>query len=387
MNDRIDPVAARAHYRRFVRDGRALLTGHSHQAWPDVARDAMADAYDDAAEHVDDKWERASQVADAVRTGIAARLGSDRPDDIALAGNTHELGARFLSALPWATRRHLVTTTGEFHTLHRQLRRLAEEGVAVDFVPARPVATLAARMAERVRGDTAAVLISTVMFETSEVVPELGALVAAARAKGAEVLLDAYHAFNVVPLSRDDYGDAFVVGGGYKYAQYGEGVCFMAVPRGCALRPVYTGWFADFAHLADRRADAPVAYGRDGAARFAGATYDPVSHYRALAVQRFFDAQGWSVARLRALSLRQTGALLDALDARGWSAATPRHDGRGGFVAVPVANPDAVVSALRRDGVFVDARGDLVRLGPAPYVTDDELAAAVARFAAHAKPL
>jgi len=39
---------------------------------------------------------------------------------------------------------------------------------------------------------------------------------------------------------------------------------------------------------------------------------------------------------------------------------------------------------LRRDDVWTDCRGDLLRLGPAPYVTDSQLdAAIVAVRAAH----
>jgi kynureninase len=368
----------RAHYGRFLREDRVLLTGHSHQAWPDCARDAALAAFDDAAAHVDDKWSRAAEAADAVRGAVAARLGA-APERVALAQNTHELVARFLSALPLARRRHLVTTAGEFHTIHRQLRRLAEEGVAVTFVPPAPAGTLAERLLAATRDDTAAVLASAVLFETSERVAGLGELAAGARARGAEVLLDAYHAFNVAPFDAGDAPGAFVVGGGYKYAQWGEGACFMVVPEGCALRPVYTGWFADFAHLADRRTDAPVTYGDRLADRFAGSTYDPVSHYRARAVARFFDDQGLDVPTLRATSLRQTGRVLAALGDH--DVATPRApDARAGFVAVRVADAPAVVAALRAEGVFVDARGDLVRLGPAPYLTDDELDRGVAAF-------
>lgn len=380
-----DPAALRTHYARFLAPGRVLLTGHSHQAWPDCAREALLECFDDAALLADDKWQKAFEAADAVRAAVAARVGG-RPEDVALAQNTHELVARVLSALPLARRRHLVTTGGEFHTIHRQLRRLAEEGVAVTFVPARPAATLAARLAEALRDDTAAVLASTVLFETSERVPELARLVERAGARGAEVLLDAYHAFNVVPFERAGCERAFVIGGGYKYAQWGEGVCFLSAPDGCALRPVYTGWFADFAHLADRRSDAPVSYGARGAERFAGSTFDPVSVYRARAVSRFFDAQGMSVDALRATSLRQTEAILAALDARGWSAVTPREASlRGGFVSIEASNAGEVVEALRREGVLVDARGALVRLGPAPYVTDDEIERGVAAFARAAR--
>ena len=57
------------HYSRFRVSERVLLTGHSHQAWPDLAFDAQRQAWLDAAELVDDKWGRAFEVADEVRAG------------------------------------------------------------------------------------------------------------------------------------------------------------------------------------------------------------------------------------------------------------------------------------------------------------------------------
>ncbi|MEZ4475200.1 MAG: kynureninase, partial [bacterium] len=62
----IDPVALARHYTAFLRPGRILLTGHSHQAWPDVAAAAMAQAFHDAADHVDDKWSQVMDQADRV---------------------------------------------------------------------------------------------------------------------------------------------------------------------------------------------------------------------------------------------------------------------------------------------------------------------------------
>ncbi|PYR64621.1 MAG: hypothetical protein DMF88_22635, partial [Acidobacteria bacterium] len=49
-----------AHYSRFRVTERVLLTGHSHQAWPDVGFEAQQRAWLDAAELVDDKWDRAA---------------------------------------------------------------------------------------------------------------------------------------------------------------------------------------------------------------------------------------------------------------------------------------------------------------------------------------
>ena len=48
------------HYSRFRVSERLLLTGHSHQAWPDVGFEAQQRAWLDAAELVDDKWARAA---------------------------------------------------------------------------------------------------------------------------------------------------------------------------------------------------------------------------------------------------------------------------------------------------------------------------------------
>jgi selenocysteine lyase/cysteine desulfurase len=375
--DTTAPASLRPHYTAFLRPGRILLTGHSHQAWPDVARGAIVEAFEDAAAHVDDKWGRAMQRGEAVRRAVSTRVGC-RPEDVALAPNTHELGFRFLSAMP-LERRHVVTTTGEFHSLARQLRRLAEAGVAVTAVPAEPVETLAERVAAAVRPDTAAVAMSTVLFGNAAVVPHVEAAVEAAAKVGAGCLLDAYHAFQVMPLDVSRWPTAFVLGGGYKYAQWGEGACWMRVPEGCTLRPVHTGWFSDFAGLEAGASAGPIGYGPDNAHRFAGSTYDPTSHYRAAAVADFFDAQGLDVPTLRGISLRQTGRILDGVTAGGLEVVSPRAaEARAGFVAVRVPGASEVVRALRARGVYVDARGDRLRLGPAPYLTDDELDAGVA---------
>jgi len=384
MESPLDPGALRPHYASFLREGRVLLTGHSHQGWPDVAREGMTDAFDAAALHVDDKWGEAFAAADAVRENVAAVIGGSA-SRVALGGSTHELVVRLLSALPLGKKRHIVTTGGEFHTLYRQLSRLAEEGVTVDFVAPQPLDTLAARLAEKVRADTAALFVSTVLFETGSLVPNLAQAVRAAKERGAEVVLDAYHHFLVKPLREADYPGAFLLGGGYKYAQWGEGVCFMAVPEGCELRPVVTGWFSDFAHLSAPRDGAKVTYGPTLAERFAGSTYDPTSHFRARRVIRFFAERGMTPARLRLGYDMQTAYISEALVAAGHDVVSPREAAaRGGFVAVRVENPAEVIERSRRDGAHFDARGNIVRLGPAPYTTQAELDRGIAVFSAHA---
>ncbi|MEM9190144.1 MAG: aminotransferase class V-fold PLP-dependent enzyme [Myxococcota bacterium] len=374
----LDPESLRPHYHAFLDPSRVLLTGHSHQAWPDVAKAGVIAAFEDAALRVDDKWERAFGKAAVLRSAIARIIGA-KEDEVALGQNTHELVARFLSALPLRERPRLITTSGEFNSMVRQLRRLSEEGIEIEWVEARPVATLADRLVAAVDERASAVLCSTVLFETAEIVPDLPRVTAAAHSVGAAVLFDAYHAFGVVPQRLSELGPdpIYYTAGGYKYAQWGEGCCFLRVPSGTHHRPVYTGWFADFATLGEGQAKV-VGYGAAGQDRFAGSTYDPTSHYRAAEVVRFFERTGMTVPLLRELSLQQTGRIIERLGDE--TILTPRDETRGGFVAVRVPEARELVARLRNEGVFVDARGDILRFGPAPYLTDDELDRGVDAF-------
>jgi kynureninase len=369
------------HYSRFRVAERLLLTGHSHQAWPDVGFDAQQRAWLDAAEFVDEKWERAAEQAALVRAGFARLLGCDAPE-IALGQNTHELVTRWLSALPLRDRQRIVTTDGEFHTIRRQMDRLAEEGLPVVTVAARPVDTLSERVAATIDGRTAAVMMSSVLFETAEIVPHLDAVARACAREGAQLLVDAYHHLNVVPfdLQRLGLDAAFVTGGGYKYCQLGEANAFLRVPPGTRWRPVLTGWFAEFDSI-EARGQRTVSYA-PAADAFAGATYDPTSHYRAAAVFAFHEQQGLTPERLRQISQHQVQRLaslfeqLDVPPALGSIVAMPPQR-RGGFLAITTPHARDSVRALRARGVSTDARGDVLRLGPAPYLRDDQLRDAI----------
>ncbi len=378
-----NPLAA--HYARFRVGERVLLTGHSHQAWPDVAREGVLAAWDDAARDVDDKWAAAFARADRVRAGFAALLGAPA-GQVALGQNTHELVTRFLSALPLANRPRLVTTDGEFHTLRRQLDRLAETGhVALVRVASEPARTLAERLAAQVDDRTAAVCVSSVLFTSAAIVPHLRELLAACRARGAELLVDAYHQLGVVPcdLAADGLDDAFVVGGGYKYCQLGEGNCFLRVPPGREhYRPVLTGWFSEFARLTQRTAG-EVPYG-EGVARWAGSTWDPTAHYRGARVFEFFAEHGLAPALLREVSRAQVARLAHGFDALALDPAVITRDRdeplatRGGFLALRAARAGELCAGLRARDVWTDHRGGVLRLGPAPYLGAAQLDRALA---------
>jgi len=371
------PNAIAGDYTRFRVSERMLLTGHSHQAWPDAAFEGVMECFKDSANLVDDKWPNAFAKADAVRAGYA-RLLHDEPGNIALAENTHELVIKFLSALPLQKRRRIVTTDGEYHSVRRQLDRLAEEGIIeLVKVPAAPLDDLADRLASNVSEATAAVTVSSVLFRTGQIVPNLTHLAQVCAARGAELLIDAYHQVNVVPFDPRGLENAFVTGAGYKYVQAGEGNAFLRLPPGRAMRPVITGWFAEFA-TKEQPVSAGVQYA-PGGMRFAGATYDPTANYRAAAVFEYFENKKLTPELLRDVSQHQVGLIMKYFDDLDLPEAIVTRDrsvaleGTAGFVVFKSPQAGELCKLLHDAGVYTDYRADALRFGPAPYLSDAQI--------------
>lgn len=371
------------YYSKFKVADRILLTGHSHQAWPDVAYEGVKKCWEDAAEFVDYKWERAFEKADIVRNGFAALMNDDS-GYYALAANTHDLLLRFLSSLDWSNRRKIITTDMEFHTVRRQLDRLSEEGIEIIKVSSMPAETVAERIKNLIDDKTGCVIVSKVFYKNGRIVENLGILESKCIEKGANLLVDAYHALNVLPfdIEKEGLSNSFIVGGGYKYCQLGEGNCFLRFPKNCDLKPVITGWFSEFSKLAEVKKIGEVPYG-DGHFRFAGSTYDPVSNYRAAEVFAFFRKQELTPEILREINLHQIGLMADRFNAMDIDRKLIFRENdislskSGGFLVLKSNFAGEISKSLFEMGVFTDNREDHLRLGPAPYLSDNQLIAAM----------
>ena len=318
----------RQHYSRFLSADpeRLHFAAHSHHLWPDVTRDALLDCWDDAARLVDAKWDHIfSHVIPEAQRNIAESLGLKRPGDIALAPSTHELVARLLSCFAPSRPLRILTTDSEFHSFARQVDRLDElEHVHVTRIPVRPFDSFEERFRAAARREPYDVVyFSHVFFNSGFVVSDLPSLVESVPDDETVVVIDGYHAFAAIPVDVGSIGHrVFYVGGGYKYAQAGEGICFMSLPRECRLRPLQTGWFASFGTLEQRQtAGRPVAFA-DDAFRFWGATFDPAGAYRLNRVFRWLrdeaitwdaiheyvqDLQRYFLAKLPAITKHQEG--------------------------------------------------------------------------------
>ncbi|WKE64993.1 aminotransferase class V-fold PLP-dependent enzyme [Gallaecimonas kandeliae] len=378
------------HYSRFLaqHQGQQHYACHSHHYWPDVTREAQLAYWDDTARYVDDKWGYFfREKVPAVQAHIAHILKLPDAAQLAFAPNTHEFVVRLLSCLPSSRKWRILTTDSEFHSFSRQCLRLEEGGLAeVVRVPTQPFTDFEQRFAsEAAKGGWDLVFFSQVFFNSGFAVRDLKALVDAVPDADTLVAVDGYHGFCALPTDISDIaGRAFYLAGSYKYAQGGEGCCFMAVPKGCELRPVNTGWYAEFGALHSARSN-QVAYAEDGL-RFAGATMDLSALYRLLAVLDWWQRDGISVEAIHGHVQQLQQAFLAQLDEIG---SPLLHRGQlqaqdlshhGHFLTFELADGEAtgrLADFLASHGIHTDYRGNRLRFGFAPYheVADIDLSA------------
>lgn len=371
-------LALQPHYSHFNVANRLLFTGHSHQAWPDVAFAGIQEYMRVVADRVDTKWDVGFEKTEMMRNYL--RDFYDDPDGYyCREQNTHVLLVSWLSCYDLKNKPKIITSTGEFHSMRRQLSRLDEEYLDVVEVTHESDQELLDGIKDELDERTSAVMISRIYFETAEVNTKLSEIAAACLDAGVPLMIDDYHGTNVVPLSVQDEGleDCFILIGGYKYLQWGEANCFLRFPKSFELRPVITGWFASFETLDHPQMDGPVQFD-DGDQRFATATYDPISQFRAAEVVNFFRKQGLTPEVLHKQYQAQVGYLTELFeDGNKEKYQISRSHRRplketGGFLSLKSPHARTLRANLLAKGIYTDARDQILRLGPAPYTTSKQ---------------
>lgn len=366
------------HYSHFNVANRLLFTGHSHQAWPDAAFEGIQEYMRVVAEQVDKKWDFGFEKTEIMR-GYLKNYYDDPTGKYCREQNTHVLLVSWLSSLDLKNKSKIITTTGEFHSMYRQLRRLEEEGLEIVYLPHENDEELLEAVRQNLDDQTAAVMLSRVYFETAEINTKLSEIAQVAKEAGVPIMIDDYHGTNVVPLSlkEENMEHVYLLIGGYKYMQWGEANCFLRYPEYCKMRPVITGWFSAFEQLDHPRDDQPVSFD-DGDQKFATATYDPISQFRAAAVTEFFQRQGLTPEVLRNQYSSQLKYLRNLFDEMNFEGAGIEHantrpiEKTGGFLALQIEKARKLRTMLLEKDIFTDARDDILRIGPAPYTTSEQ---------------
>jgi selenocysteine lyase/cysteine desulfurase len=374
----------RQYYKRFLEanKGKQHFACHSHYYWPDVTRQAMLDYWDDSARYVDEKWSFFFQnKIPQAQNYIAKNLHLSHPEQIVFAPNTHEFILRLLSCFDCSKQIRILTTDSEFYSFSRQINRLEElENYSIDRIPTEPFDTFEERFVEAAsRKEYDLIFFSQVFFNSGVAVRNLNAIVEAVYRVDRMVVVDGYHGFRALPMDLSKIEDkAFYLAGSYKYAQGGEGACFMLVPDGTNLRPQNTGWFAEFGTLGKEKGS-KVAYATDGK-RFAGATIDFSAVYRLISVFELFEKEGITQTDIHAYIQKMQKAFLEEIDRYDHPLINRKRlifdnlDHHGHFLTFKLDHAEQVekmAQLLKEHNIQVDYRGDRLRFGFALYHTGE----------------
>lgn len=348
--------------------GRLHFAAHSHHLWPDASFDGHLEAWQDAADLADHKWDKVfGEVIPEAQRHIAAELHLPDPATIAFAPNTHDFLVRIVSALPME-RPRVLASDGEFHSFRRQSLRWAEAGrIDLTAVPLDAVVETAEA------GQFDLIFASQIQFNTGRVLNGIEQLAALARPDGPWVVIDGYHGFMATPTDLGPIADrVFYLSGGYKYAMAGEGICFLHAPPGFAPRPEVTGWYAAFDDLAGPQGE--VGYAPDGR-RFLGSTFDPSGIYRFNAVRRMLAAEGLDTAAVSAHcdTLKARFLAADPLPAL-----TVTSEPQARFLALKGSGAAVLHAMLTERNVITDLRGDVLRIGFGLYQDQGDVDALLA---------
>lgn len=343
--------------------GRLHFAAHSHHPWPDVTLDAQVACWKNAARNLDQKWDTIfNDVMPQAQTNVASLMGISHSKQITFGTNTFEFVTRLLSALDFSKEIRIVTTDSEFYSFERFAKRLQEfPQIKLSRVSTQPFSNFEERFDEEIKKQNPHFIFSSLIFFNSGFYASKLLETLQSRMGSAIILIDLYHALGAVPLDLKRYESNFYfVGGGYKYLSAGEGACFLYSPPGSKLRPVLTGWMADFG-LLNQKHTSGVGYADDGF-RFAGATFDPSGLYRLNAV-----CQCWKQLGLTPLQIHQHARALQHKALELWNPATAlgfrSRDDWGNFFSIAHQDAPRVVDELLKQNVFIDQRGGALRFG------------------------
>lgn len=352
-----DPASFRAQFPVFQHT--AYLNSGTEGPVPQAAADALQERVAADLEHGRSGrayFDELMGLASRARKGYARVLNTDTAN-VALTGSTTEGLNTVLGGLRFDPGDEILASDQEHPGMLAPLRRARlVHGVSVRFAPFD-------RLAEAVGPRTKLIACSHVSWVGGEIVD-----VAALRATGVPILLDAAQGLGAIPLDMQELGVDFYAGSGQKWmcGPEGSGALYVRPDRLDDIEPPWPSYVT----LAPGYSDLMSAPPKEDARRF-DTSFPPTNRSAwAVASMTVLEHAGWEWVHERAATL--AARLADTLRDRGCEVA-PR--GRSTLVAWSSEDPEADVARLAEQGVVIRQipSAGLLRAAVGAWNSDDDL--------------
>jgi selenocysteine lyase/cysteine desulfurase len=368
------PLPDRIRHRFPILERLVYVNSCSQGALSDSVREAYA-AYLRDWDEKGAPWAYWVERAEAARASFAGLIGAE-PDEVAVTTSLSAGLSAVASGLRYARRSKLVLTDLEFPTVGQVWHAQEARGARVVHVAPEADGTIPLeRFDAAIDDDTLLVSITHVSYRTGAMI-DVEPIVKLAHERGALVLLDAYQSVGSLPVDVKALGVDFLAAGVLKYLLGSAGLGFFYCRRDVVERvwPTATGWFADEDVFSMDAWDySPSRTAR----RFESGTPPIPAIYAGIAGIELMQEIGIADTREHVLGLNRR--LIDGLDDLKATIVTPRRPKRrGALICVKSRDVDALVAALRREGIVTSSRDGNLRISAHAYNSLDDIDAILA---------
>jgi selenocysteine lyase/cysteine desulfurase len=315
-------------------------------------------------------WQKWMEEVDLSKREFARLVGA-RPEEVSFHSSASQAISAVANSLDYSGKRNrVVVTEADFPTVIHIWKACLRLGLSLDIVPVVTGEIDPASYESFINERTLLVCLPQVYYQNG-FKQDLGPIAETAHKKGALLFVDAYQALGTEPVDVRRIDIDILVSGNLKYLLGMPGSAYLYVkqeliPR---MKPTATGWLGQENPFSfDIR---EFRYADDGR-RFDSGTPVLAAAYAARAGMRIINEI--SLARIKPWIDELSRYVLREIEERGFKTTSPKDiSKKGAITAITVPSPQAAEAELKRRGIIVSARGNVIRLAHHFFVLPEDI--------------
>lgn len=325
-------------------------------------------------EHDGMDWSQWMQECEGARNLFAKQINA-KPNEVSIVSSVSHAAAAISTSLePIGQRNKVMITDFDFPTIGN-VWRSNEKSFDVEFIKQNERGFNTVEDYKSILPDNLLLLSTAHVNYYNGYKQDLHAVSSSVHEKGGYLFVDAYQSYGQTPIDVKGMNIDFLAAGMQKYGLGIPGIAFLYVNEKIAneLTPKITGWFGQANPFAFDVRGKEYA---EAARRFDSGTFPMINGYAAHAALKVLDELDLVVVEkhLEFLSnVAKNEIQKVGLENRSLFPLTEK----GSSTAVFVENASEVEQALAKEGIFVSARNDVIRIAPHYYNTEDDVKTAI----------